>query len=49
MTANEKLNVACFWMVNKNSCSQVNCEYCHDKALIAAARDKQMLDLTEAK
>ena len=49
MTASEKLNAACYRMVNKNSCSQVNCEYSHDKALIAAARDKQMSDLTEAK
>jgi len=49
MTASERLNAACFRMVNKNSCSQVNCEYSHDKAVIAAARDKQMADLTAAK
>ena len=49
MTASAKLNAACFRMVNKNSCSQVNCEYSHDEALIAAARDKQMADLMAAK
>jgi len=32
MTASERLNAACFRMVNKNSYSQVNCKYSHDKA-----------------
>lgn len=49
MTASERLNAACYRMVKKNSCSRVNCEYSHDKAVIAAARDKQISDLTETK
>ena len=49
MTASEKLSSACFAMVIRNSCKQVNCEYSHDKAIIAAARDKQIADLTAAK
>jgi hypothetical protein len=44
MTASEKLRSACFGMVIRNSCKQVNCEYSHDKAIIAAARDKQIAD-----
>lgn len=47
MTASEKLSNACFGMVN--SCKQVNCEYSHDKAIIAVARDKQIVDLMVAK
>ena len=35
ITASERLNAACYRMVNKNSCSQFNCEYSHDKAVIA--------------
>ena len=49
MTASEKLSSACFGMVIRNSCKQVNCEYSHDKAIIAVARDKQIADLTAAK
>ncbi len=49
MTASERLNATCFRMVNENSCSQVNCEYSNDKAVIAAAREKQMTDLTATK
>ena len=49
MTASEKLTSACFGMVIRNSCKQVNCEYSHDKASIAVARDKQIADLTAAK
>jgi len=33
----------------RNSCKQVNFEYSHDKAIIAVARDKQIVDLTAAK
>ena len=46
MTASEKLNAACYRMVNKNSCSQVNCEY---NAVIAATRNRQISDLAETK
>jgi hypothetical protein len=49
MIASEKLSSACFGMVIRNSCKQVNCEYSHDKASIAVARDKQITDLTAAK
>jgi hypothetical protein len=49
MTASERLNATCFRMVNENSCSQVNCKYSNDKAVIAAAREKQMTDLTAIK
>jgi hypothetical protein len=49
MIASEKLSSACFGMVIRNSCKQVNCEYSHDKAIIAVARDKQIADLTAAK
>ena len=53
MTASEKLNAACYRMVNKNSCSQVNCEYSHEKqtvnAVIAATRNRQISDLAETK
>ena len=49
MTASEKLSSACFGMVIRNSCKQVNCEYSHDKAIIAVAGDKQIADLTAAK
>jgi hypothetical protein len=49
MTASEKLSNACFGMVIRNSCKQVNCEYSHDKAIIAVARDKQIVDLMVAK
>jgi len=49
MIVSEKLSSACFGMVIRNSCKQVNCEYSHDKASIAVARDKQIADLTAAK
>ena len=47
--ASDKLGMACFGCVTKNSCSIPNCEYSHDRDIIAAARDKQMADLTQAK
>jgi hypothetical protein len=47
--ASDKLRTACFRCVSKNSCSIPNCEYSHDRDIVAAARDKQMADLTEAK
>ena len=49
ITASDKLGMACFRCVTKNSCSIPNCEYSHDRDIVAAARDKQMADLTEAK
>jgi hypothetical protein len=49
ITASDKLGMACFLCVTKNSCSIPNCEYSHDRDIVAAARDKQMADLTEAK
>jgi hypothetical protein len=47
--ASDKMEMPCFRCVTKNSCSIPNCEYSHDRDIIAAARDKQMADLTEAK
>jgi ketopantoate hydroxymethyltransferase len=47
--ASDKLGMACFRCVTKNSFSIPNCEYSHDRVIIAAARDKQMADLTETK
>ena len=35
--------------MTKNSCSIPNREYSHDHDIVAAARDKQMADVTEAK
>jgi len=49
ITVSDKLGMACFRCVTKNSCSIPNCEYSHDRDIVAAARDKQMADLTEAK
>ena len=49
ITASDKLEMACFRCVSKNSCSIPNCEYSHDHDIVTAARDKQMADLTEAK
>ncbi len=49
MTASERLSTACYKMVSKNSCNQVNCEYSHDKAIVAAARDKTITDLMAVK
>ena len=49
MTASERLGTACYKMVSKDSCNQVNCEYSHDKAIVAAARDKTITDLMAVK
>ena len=49
ITASDKLGMACFRMVTKNSCLLPNCEYSHDNSIVAAARDKQIADLTETK
>jgi len=49
ITASDKLGMACFRCVTKNSCTIPNCEYSHDRDIVAAARDKQMADLTDAK
>lgn len=49
ITATYKLDMECFRFVTKNLCSLPNCEYSHDKDVVAAARDKQISDLTKAK
>jgi len=49
ITASDKLGMACYRYVTKNSFSLPNCEYSYDRDVVAAARDKQMSDLTEAK
>jgi len=49
ITARGKLGMTCFRCVTTNSCTIPNCEYSHDRDIVAAARDKQMADLTEAK
>ena len=48
-TASDRVGQPCFRMVSQNSCSQVNCEYSHDRALVAAARDKTINDLMAVK
>ena len=48
ITASDKLGMACYRYVTKNSCSLLNCEYSHDRDIVAAERDKQMADLSEA-
>ena len=47
--ASDRLGQPCFRMVSNNSCQQVNCEYSHDKMLVAAARDKKIKDLMAVK
>jgi len=49
ITASDKLGMACFRCVTKNSFTIPNCEYSHGRDIVAAARDKQMADLTETK
>jgi len=49
ITASDKLGMACFRMVTRNSCQIPNCEYSHDSHIVGAARDKQMAEMTEAK
>ena len=38
-----------FWYVTKNYCGIPNCGYSHAPGIIAAARDQQIIDLTNAK
>lgn len=49
MTASEKMLKACFRYLTKNFCAVPKCEYSHDPVIIAAARDKQIADLQNAK
>lgn len=49
MTASEKLLKTCYRHLTKNYCGVPNCEYSHDPGIIAAARDKSIADLTNAK
>ena len=46
ITVSDKLSMACLRYVTENSCSLPNCEYSHDRDIVAAARNKQMADLT---
>lgn len=41
--------IACYRHVRKNYCGIPNCGYSHDPGIIAAARDQQIIDLTNAK
>ena len=43
------LTKACYRHVTKNYCGIPNCGYSHDPGIIAAARDQQIIDLTNAK
>jgi hypothetical protein len=49
LTASEMLIKACYRHVTKNYCGIPNCGYSHDPGIIAAARDQQIIDLTNAK
>jgi hypothetical protein len=49
MTASEKLGKGCYNMISKNYCNNPSCEYSHDAGVIAAARDKQIIELTNTK
>ena len=49
LTASEMLTKACYRHVTKNYCGIPNCGYSHDPGIIAAARDQQIIDLTNAK
>jgi hypothetical protein len=49
IAASDKLGMVCLRYVTKNSCSVPNCDYLHDRDIVATARDKQIADLTEAK
>jgi len=49
MTASEKLGKGCYNMVSKNYCNNPSCEYSHDAGVITAARDKQIIELTNTK
>jgi len=48
LTASEMLTKACYRHVTKNYCGIPNCGYSHDPGIIAAARDQQIIDLTNA-
>ena len=49
LTASEMLTKACYRHVTKNYCGISNCSYSHNPGIIAAARDQQIMDLTNAK
>jgi hypothetical protein len=49
LTASEMLTKACYRHVTKNYCGIPNCGSSHDPGIIAAARDQQIIDLTNAK
>ena len=49
LTASEMLTKTCYRHVTKNYCGIPNCGYSHDPGIIAAARDQQIIDLTNAK
>lgn len=48
-TASDRLTRPCYKMVAKNYCGVPSCEYSHDAALVAAARDQQIAELTNTK
>jgi hypothetical protein len=49
LSASEMLTKACYRNVTKNYYGIPNCGYNHDAGIIAAARDQQIIDLTNAK
>ena len=49
MPASNKLLMACYKMVSKNYCQTPACQYSHDPAIVAAARETQIADLLKAK
>ena len=49
MPARNKLLMACFKMVQKNSCRTPACEYSHDPGIVAEAHETQIADLLKAK
>ena len=49
ISASDKLLMACYKMVQKNSCRTPACEYSHDPGIVAAAREMQIADLLKAK
>lgn len=49
MPARNKLLMACFKMVQKNSCRTPACEYSHDPGTVAEVHETQIADLLKAK